>query len=408
MISKITTLLVLLCMNSRMFSYGESLIKSLSEEDDIELERKVQRLNKTPKKSFQLENGRTIDCIDINKQPTLDHPSLKNHIVQRKPTSYAGEINKSSVKASPSPLASTRKSCPHGTVPIQRTTKDDLLKDRKITNAFIKAHRNIGSTDPLKHVNAGTPQLNRDVIVRAVLDEYHGISGINSIYNINVTGDKYTFNSMYVTNFYHSELNLAAAGTMVSTDFNGDSNHHLFVFWGSDTMDKSRGCYNTLCEGFVQVDSRISPGYAITPASVYNGDPLVEVKIKLYEDPKTGNWWIVFGEDNIAVGYYPKDFVHVYGAATMAWEGYTHSGSDGVSPPLGSGHRPDHIHNHAAYYRDMRFIKDNLAEEIPRDDELTSYVAPNCHSIDDLHYSGSPKWGYIFFYGGPGGDCVPA
>nr|POF04740.1 hypothetical protein CFP56_74618 [Quercus suber] len=218
-------------MNSRMFSYGESLIKSLSEEDDIELERKVQRLNKTPKKSFQ------------------------------------------------------------------------------------------------------------DVIVRAVLDEYHGISGINSIYNINVTGDKYTFNSMYVTNFYHSELNLAAAGTM---------------------------------------------------------------------DPKTGNWWIVFGEDNIAVGYYPKDFVHVYGAATMAWEGYTHSGSDGVSPPLGSGHRPDHIHNHAAYYRDMRFIKDNLAEEIPRDDELTSYVAPNCHSIDDLHYSGSPKWGYIFFYGGPGGDCVPA
>ncbi|KAK4562360.1 hypothetical protein RGQ29_005010 [Quercus rubra] len=335
MISKITTLLVLLCMNSRMFSYGESLMRSLSEEDDIELERKVQRLNKTPKKSFQLENGRTIDCIDINKQPTLDHPSLKNHIVQRKPTSYAGEINKSSVKASPSPLASTRKSCPHGTVPIQRTTKDDLLKDRNITNAFIKAHRNINSTDPLKHVNAGTPRLNQ-----------------------------------------------------------------------AEEDNKTRGCFNTLCEGFVQVDSRISPGYAITPASVYNGDPLVEVKIKLYEDPETGNWWIVFGEDNIAVGYYPKDFVDVYGAASMAWEGYTISGSDGITPPLGSGHRPDHIHNHAAYYRDMRFIKDNLAEEIPRVDELTTHVGPNCHSIDDLHYSGSPKWGYIFFYGGPGGDCV--
>ena len=124
------------------------------------------------------------------------------------------------------------------------------------------------------------------------------------------------------------------------------------------------------------------------------------------QDPETGNWWIVFGEDNIAVGYYPKDFVDVYGAASMAWEGYTISGSDGVTPPLGSGHRPDHIHNHAAYYRDMRFIKDNLAEEIPRDDELTTHVDPNCHSIDDLHYSGSPKWGYIFFYGGPGGDCV--
>ncbi|XP_075675183.1 protein neprosin-like [Castanea sativa] len=269
-------------------------MRSLSEEDDIELERKVQRLNKTPKKSIQLENGRTIDCIDINKQPTLDHPSLKNHIVQRKPTSYAGEINKSSVKASPSPLALTRKSCPHGTVPIQRTTKDDLLKDRKITNAFIKAHSNIGSTDPLKHVNAGTPHLNRHVIVHAVQAEYHGISGINSIYNINVTGDKYTFNAMS-----------PQSSTVIPTMY------HLFVLWGSEVkrLNKSRGCYNTLCEGFVQVDSRISPGYTITPASVYNGDPLVEVKIKLYEDPDNGNWWIVFGKDNIAVGYYPKYFV---------------------------------------------------------------------------------------------------
>ena len=105
------------------------------------------------------------------------------------------------------------------------------------------------------------------------------------------------------------------------------------------------------------------------------------------------------------MGYYRKDFVDIYGAAIMAWEGYTYSGSDGVSPPLGSGHRPDHIHNHAAYYRDIRLIKDNLAEEIPRDDELKAIVAP-CHSFDDLHYSGSPKWGYIFIYGGPGGDCV--
>ena len=72
---------------------------------------------------------------------------------------------------------------------------------------------------------------------------------------------------------------------------------------------------------------------------------------------------------------------------------------------LHSGHRPDHIHNHAVYYRDICLIKDNLAEEIPRDDELEAIVAP-CHSFDDLHYSGSPKWGYIFFYGGPGGDCV--
>ena len=53
------------------------------------------------------------------------------------------------------------------------------------------------------------------VIVRAVEAEYHGISGINSIYNISVTGDKYSFNAMYVSNVYNSELNLAVTGTMV-------------------------------------------------------------------------------------------------------------------------------------------------------------------------------------------------
>ena len=66
----------------------------------------------------------------------------KKHL-RRKPTSYAREINKSSVKASPSPLTSTRKSCPHGTAPIQRTTKDDLnysntyTKDSKYWNILL-------------------------------------------------------------------------------------------------------------------------------------------------------------------------------------------------------------------------------------------------------------------------------
>ena len=64
------------------------------------------------------------------------------------------------------------------------------------------------------------------VIVRSVRAEYHGISGINSIYNINVTGDKFTFNAMYVSNFYNDELNMAVAGTMVM-----HLNHYpLFLF----------------------------------------------------------------------------------------------------------------------------------------------------------------------------------
>lgn len=35
---------------------------------------------------LQSEDGDIIDCIDIYKQPGLDHPALKNHIIQVKYT----------------------------------------------------------------------------------------------------------------------------------------------------------------------------------------------------------------------------------------------------------------------------------------------------------------------------------
>ena len=53
-----------------------------------------------------------------------------------KPQSYPEAMKKSLVKAKPLPLSSKREACPHGTVPIQRTTKDDLLKARNFSNEF--------------------------------------------------------------------------------------------------------------------------------------------------------------------------------------------------------------------------------------------------------------------------------
>ncbi len=53
MISRITILLVLLCMYSRMCSRGEFMMSVLGEKD-IELEREVQSLNKRPKKTFMV------------------------------------------------------------------------------------------------------------------------------------------------------------------------------------------------------------------------------------------------------------------------------------------------------------------------------------------------------------------
>ena len=51
------------------------------------------------------------------------------------PQSYPEEMKKSLVKGKALPIP-RRKACPYGTVPIQRTTKDDLLKARNFSNEF--------------------------------------------------------------------------------------------------------------------------------------------------------------------------------------------------------------------------------------------------------------------------------
>ncbi|XP_017406518.1 uncharacterized protein LOC108319780 isoform X2 [Vigna angularis] len=50
--------------------------------EDMELEKQFKLLNKSPIKTINTEFGDIIDCIDIFKQPALDHPLLKDHKLQ--------------------------------------------------------------------------------------------------------------------------------------------------------------------------------------------------------------------------------------------------------------------------------------------------------------------------------------
>lgn len=113
---------------------------------------------------YQTQEGDTIDCVDINKQPALDHPLLKNHKVQvsyfalpflvnsviinhvekwyvygfpffffkqntqTRPVTFPTGSAKKSSKSKTSYIGHERESCPDGTVPIKRTSKEDLIK----------------------------------------------------------------------------------------------------------------------------------------------------------------------------------------------------------------------------------------------------------------------------------------
>ncbi|KAJ4955351.1 hypothetical protein NE237_012134 [Protea cynaroides] len=56
--------------------------RSVSKKNYLEAKVLVKFLNQPKVKSIQVENGDIFDCVMINKQLALEHPSLQNHTIQ--------------------------------------------------------------------------------------------------------------------------------------------------------------------------------------------------------------------------------------------------------------------------------------------------------------------------------------
>ncbi|XP_043717896.1 uncharacterized protein LOC122665827 [Telopea speciosissima] len=106
-------------------------------EDDLELERQLKILNVPPLKTIRTKEGDILDCVDFFKQPAFSHPLLKDHKIQMKPSFFPkGEANNTSSATEPLQIILRREKCPQGTVPIRRTTKEDLLWARALSREF--------------------------------------------------------------------------------------------------------------------------------------------------------------------------------------------------------------------------------------------------------------------------------
>ncbi|KAJ0099584.1 hypothetical protein Patl1_22167 [Pistacia atlantica] len=104
-------------------------------EEDEELEKQLKLLNKPASKTVKTEHGDVIDCVDIYKQPSLDHPALKNHTIQMEPSAFPEELRGQGTPLSSSNLMEVkprRLTCPRGTVPIPRIQKEDLIRIRSL------------------------------------------------------------------------------------------------------------------------------------------------------------------------------------------------------------------------------------------------------------------------------------
>ncbi|XP_027368488.1 uncharacterized protein LOC113874464 [Abrus precatorius] len=360
------------------------------QKEDLELENHLKLINKPPLKSINTKFGDIIDCIDINKQPTLDHPLLKNHKLQRKPT-FEKPITKTGVKNSPakSKFLLEKYSCPTGTVPIRRTTKEDLIRTKLLLNYHILTKENPGT-----HVAY--------VTVFSFAGPFYGVRGDSSLYNPKVEKDQISSAHLWVQNGPVDTNNKIVAGWHVAPQLYGDNATHVFAAWTSDNFKKT-GCYNYHCQGFVQTDNQIYLGTRAEKTSVYGGD-IYEVSISITQDLMTKNWWV--NMENRSIGYFPGAlFSNLAMADTVGWGGRTSTSAGTPSPPMGSGVFPDDNFVHAAYFRHVAF-RNKLGQLYGPDLQQTRSFTdkPECFGVKYYGDQGRDV-GYSLQFGGPGGNC---
>ncbi|XP_016720419.1 uncharacterized protein [Gossypium hirsutum] len=342
-------------------------------------------------KSIQSEDGDIIDCIDIYKQPSLDHPSLKNHIIQLAP-SY--NPNMEEIQTSEQPLRSVTSqvwqksgSCPKGTIPVVRRTHND---DELLSNSRKKSPLTVHQRNHSKAI---------------LLTEGYNYAGVKAdikVWNPHVeSDDEYSTSRISLRSGPWYDFESVEAGWAVNPGVYGDRQTRLFAYWTVDASKKT-GCFDLTCPGFVQTSHEIALGAAIYPISVFRGLPY-QITLFIFKDPNTNNLWVQYGE-RTNIGYWPpKLFTTLtYGAECAEWGGDVYSSKLEQVPhtetQMGNGNFPDYIDGNSGYMKRMRILDISLNLKFPEwvgtyADEYWCYQS---QYVSD--YVVDPE----FYFGGPG------
>ncbi|XP_027361457.1 uncharacterized protein LOC113869363 [Abrus precatorius] len=355
---------------------------------------RLQQINKPAVKTIQSPDGDIIDCVVSHQQPAFDHPLLKGQRPLDPPERPKGH-NKMDILSENFQLWTlSGESCPEGTIPIRRTTEQDMLRASSVSRFGRKLRRRVRrDTNSNGHEHA---------VGYVSGEEYYGAKASINVWTPRVTNqDEFSLSQMWViSGSFGDDLNTIEAGWQVSPELYGDRYPRFFTYWTSDAY-QATGCYNLLCSGFVQTNNKIAIGAAISPTSSYGGGQF-DISLLIWKDPKHGNWWLEFGS-GILVGYWPSFlFTHLRDHASMVQFGgeivnSRQSGSH-TSTQMGSGHFASEGFGKASYFRNMQVVDwdNNL---VPLSNLRVLADHPNCY---DIQGGINNVWGNYFYYGGPG------
>ncbi|CAA2982853.1 Hypothetical predicted protein [Olea europaea subsp. europaea] len=357
----------------------------------------LMKINKPAVKTIQSPDGDLIDCVLSHQQPAFDHPHLKGQKPLDPPERPKGHRSRSGIffEENFQLWSLSGESCPEGTVPIRRTTENDILRasslsrfGRKLPRQFRRdTSSNIGHEHAVGYVTG---------------DVYYGAKASINVWTPQVENQyEFSLSQLWViAGSFGDDLNTIEAGWQVSPELYGDNFPRFFTYWTSDAY-QATGCYNLLCSGFVQTNNRIAIGAAISPTSSYNGGQF-DISLLVWKDPKHGNWWLEFGS-GILVGYWPSFlFTQLRDNATMVQFGgeIVNSSPSGfhTSTQMGSGHFAGEGFGKSAYFRNLQIVDwdNNL---VPLSNLKVLADRPNCY---DIQGGVNGVWGNYIYYGGPG------
>ncbi|KAI3452695.1 hypothetical protein Pfo_009359 [Paulownia fortunei] len=289
----------------------------------------LMKVNKPAVKTIQSPDGDIIDCVLSHQQPAFDHPQLKGQRPMEPPERPKGHVSTTDMFEENSQLWSmSDEFCPQGTVPIRRTTEQDVLRASSIRRFGRKIRR------PIRRDSSSNGH--EHAVGYVTGNEYYGAKASINVWAPRVANQyEFSLSQMWViAGSFGDDLNTIEAGWQVSPELYGDNYPRFFTYWTSDAY-QATGCYNLLCSGFVQTNNRIAIGAAISPTSSYNGGQF-DISLLVWKDPKHGNWWLEFG-NGVLVGYWPSFlFTHLRDRASMVQFG----GEIVNSRSSGSIHQP--------------------------------------------------------------------
>ncbi|KAI3872034.1 hypothetical protein MKX03_009894 [Papaver bracteatum] len=376
---------------------GRDFASRLSEEEDLELERKLKTLNKPPIKTMDTRWGDIYDCIEFHKQPAFDHPLLKNHAIPKKVETTSARPHKT--------LTGEIEECPKGTVPIRRTTKEDLIRAKHFSS----------SSNALRDFFKAGINVRKPAIEVQKEDQFYGASGTANIWSPKVNRDQSSGGEMALLAGSKSsvgEMNEIRFGWTVSPELYGDTVTRTYIYWaGVAPEGYETDCYNTLCPGYVQVHSIHTPIIYFNNTSFVGGRQ-TEITARILREPENGEWWLTIkvDESDIQIGYWPKELFPLFkpGAEYVYWGGSVRSDYDGITPDMASGLEPDDDLNRTGYYSSVGYTDMDDIVRTPSDNEGEVESMIDCKGHYDTG-SYNAIWDdsdAVLRFGGPSGHCM--